>query len=83
MAADSKWTWETSVALVLAYGIMGSLVLWGFGWPALRGFATATAQGLGIGAVALVATWVLLAVVAVLVVLFARMMTARRAKRLP
>jgi hypothetical protein len=79
MATGSKWTWEKTIAVVLVYGIMGSLVLWGFGWSALKALATAHAQGFGIG----VLTLVLLAVIAVPVILVSGMLASRRTKRLP
>lgn len=62
------------------YGLARVVGLW---VVCLKAFATASAQGFGIGAVAVVSTLVFLAVIAVPVVLVSGMLTSRRTKPLP
>ena len=81
MASDSRWTTETSIALVLFYAIVGALVFWAFGWSGLKILATGSARGFGIGLVAWAASLAIVAIIATLLVLVSRMFTLLWAKR--
>jgi hypothetical protein len=80
MPASREWTWEKSVALVLFYAIVGSLVFWGFGWSALKDFATAGAEGIALGLLTYSAIWLLLFALACLTLLLALPLMRRRAQ---